>query len=55
MGKKAKLREESLMKHLDSGGYNFLEDMHIRGAGEILGEKQHGAIETLVTISMSRC
>ena len=23
-----------------------LEDMNIRGAGEILGEKQHGALET---------
>lgn len=23
-----------------------MEDMQIRGAGEILGEKQHGAIET---------
>lgn len=47
MGKKAKLREESLMKHSDSGGLQLsLEDMHIRGAGEILGEKQHGAIET---------
>ena len=37
------------MKNLKGlgGGFNLsLEDMNIRGAGEILGEKQHGALET---------
>lgn len=48
-GKKAKEREESL-KELENqcgGGLQLsLEDMRIRGAGEILGERQHGALET---------
>ncbi len=46
--KKTKLRKESIenLKGL-GGGFNLsLEDMNIRGAGEILGEKQHGALET---------
>ena len=46
--KNTKLRQESIEK-LEGlgGGFNLsLEDMNIRGAGEILGEKQHGALET---------
>lgn len=45
--KKARAREESLQLVEDGGGLALsMEDMKIRGAGEILGEKQHGAIET---------
>lgn len=47
-GKKVKMREESLKELSENGGGGFqlsLEDMKIRGAGEILGEKQHGALE----------
>lgn len=48
---KVKEREQS-MRSLDgiSTGAGFhlsLEDIRIRGAGEILGEKQHGALEVL--------
>ncbi len=46
--KKTTLRKESIenLKGL-GGGFNLsLEDMNIRGAGEILGDKQHGALET---------
>lgn len=49
IGKKANMRAESLKELNESGGGGFqlsLEDMKIRGAGEILGEKQHGALET---------
>ena len=48
-GKKAKAREESLKLLEAEGGGGIelsMEDMKIRGAGEILGEKQHGALET---------
>lgn len=48
LSKKTKLRKDSLMT-VDEMGGGFqlsLEDMKIRGAGEILGDKQHGAIET---------
>ena len=48
-GKKAKEREESLRNLEEQGGGGLqlsLEDMRIRGAGEILGERQHGALET---------
>lgn len=48
-GKKAREREESLKNLEEEGGGGLqlsLEDMRIRGAGEILGERQHGALET---------
>lgn len=46
--KKTLLRKKSIekIKNLGSGFELSLEDMNIRGAGEILGEKQHGAIES---------
>lgn len=46
--KKTNLRKESIEKIEGlGGGFDLsLEDMNIRGAGEILGEKQHGALET---------
>lgn len=48
-GKKAREREQSLKNLEEEGGGGLqlsLEDMRIRGAGEILGERQHGALET---------
>ena len=47
--KQGEQRKESLKDIGDFGaGFQLsLEDMRIRGAGEILGEKQHGALETL--------
>ena len=51
MNAKSKMREESLktLAGLGTGtGFHLsLEDMRIRGAGEILGDKQHGALEVL--------
>lgn len=46
--KKTTMRKESIEKIEGlGGGFNLsLEDMNIRGAGEILGDKQHGALET---------
>ena len=35
------------VEDINSAGYLIaMEDMNIRGAGEILGNKQHGAIES---------
>ncbi len=48
---KSKMREESMRQLSDLGkgtGFHLsLEDMRIRGAGEVLGDKQHGALEVL--------
>lgn len=45
--KKAEKREESIKKFDSSSGLELsMEDIKIRGVGEILGEKQHGAVET---------
>ncbi|WP_156286383.1 DEAD/DEAH box helicase [Oceanivirga salmonicida] len=47
--KKGEEKEQTMrnIENITSGGYRIsMEDMNIRGAGEILGEKQHGAIET---------
>ena len=46
--KKTNLRKDTIEKIQGLGvGFNLsLEDMNIRGAGEILGDKQHGALET---------
>lgn len=48
---KAKIREESMrgLREMGAGtGFNLsMEDMRIRGAGEVLGDRQHGALEVL--------
>lgn len=45
--KKAEKREESIKNFDNSSGLELsMEDTKIRGVGEILGEKQHGAVET---------
>ena len=46
---KGKKKEETMHKveGIKSGGFQIsMEDMKIRGAGELLGDKQHGTIET---------
>ena len=45
--KNAKKREESIREFDNLTGIDLaMEDSKIRGVGEILGEKQHGAVET---------
>ncbi|WP_304181252.1 transcription-repair coupling factor [Leptotrichia trevisanii] len=47
--KQGRQKEESMLKveGIKSGGFQIsMEDLKIRGAGEILGNKQHGTIET---------
>ena len=45
--KNAKKREESIREFNNLTGIDLaMEDSKIRGVGEILGEKQHGAVET---------
>lgn len=45
--KNAKKREKSIREFDSLTGLDLaMEDSKIRGVGEILGEKQHGAIET---------
>ena len=47
--KKGKQKQESIDKieGIKSGGFQIsMEDLKIRGAGEILGDRQHGTIET---------
>ena len=49
INKKGKLKQNSIVaiENVSGAGYRLsFEDMQIRGAGEILGDKQHGAIET---------
>ena len=42
------------VEDINSAGYLIaMEDMNIRGAGEILGNKQHGAIESFGYDSVS--
>lgn len=49
INKKGKLKQDSIVEieNMSGAGYKLsFEDMQIRGAGEILGDKQHGVIET---------
>src|SRR3712207_8218447 len=53
--KKAKEREKSLIELGNGSGLDLsMEDMKIRGAGEILGEKQHGRSEEHTSELQSR-
>ena len=49
INKKGKLKQDSIVEieNMSGAGYKLsFEDMQIRGAGEILGDKQHGVIES---------
>ena len=49
INKKGKLKQDSIVEieNISGAGYKLsFEDMQIRGAGEILGDKQHGVIES---------
>lgn len=54
---KTKNAKEKSIKEFDNlmGIDLAMEDSKIRGVGEILGEKQHGTVETLVIACIWKC